>query len=91
MTVSATARTLGVHRTTVSAWWNRFKRHGREALASKKRDAQPRPLLTPAQEAQLLRVLRDKVAHELGLGEALWIREAVANWAARELGVKRSC
>jgi hypothetical protein len=35
-------------------------------------------------------VLRDKVAHERGLGEALGTREAVADWAARERGVKRS-
>jgi transposase len=90
MTVSAAARTFGVHRATVSAWWNRFQRRGPEALASKKRGAKPKPLLTADHEARLLSVLRHRVPNELGLGEALWTREAVAEWAARELGVKRS-
>lgn len=90
ISISAAARTFGIHRATVSGWWNRFQRCGPEALASKKRGAKPRPLLRPDQEAQLLTVLRERTPDELGLGESLWTREAVAEWATRELGVKRS-
>ena len=88
--VSAAARTFGIHRATVSKWWNRYQRRGGASLVSKKRGAKPKPLLRPDQEDRLLTVLREKTPEELGLGEALWTREAVAEWAAREFGIKRS-
>jgi transposase len=90
LSVSAAARTFGVHRATVSAWWNRFRREGDRALTAKKRGAKPKALLTAEQEERLLTTLREKTPEELGLGEALWTREAVADWAARALGVRRS-
>jgi transposase len=90
LTVSAAARTFGLHRATVSRWWNRYRRSGRGALAAKRRGAKPKPLLTPAQEGRLLAALRERTPDELGLGECLWTRDAVAAWAARELGVERS-
>src|SRR6266571_1255384 len=90
LSVSAAARSFGIHRATVSEWWNRYRRLGGAALVAKKRGAKPKPLLTPDQEARLLGVLREKTPDELGLGEALWTRDAVAEWAARELGVTRS-
>lgn len=90
LSISAAARTFGVHRSTVSEWWNRYRRLGSASLVSKKRGAKPKPLLTPDQDHRLLTVLREKTPEELGLGEALWTRDAVAEWAARELGVKRS-
>jgi transposase len=90
LSVSGAARTFGVHRATVSEWWSRYQRGGAGALASKKRGAKPGALLTAEQEARLLTALRTKAPGELGLGEALWTREAVAAWAARELGLKRS-
>ena len=84
------ARTFGVHRLTVGRWWARYQRDGAAALAARKRGAKPRALLTADQESRLLTALREKTPEELGLGEALWTREAVAAWAARELGVTRS-
>ncbi|MBY0512358.1 MAG: winged helix-turn-helix domain-containing protein [Gemmataceae bacterium] len=33
---------------------------------------------------------REKTPDEVGLGEALWTRDAVATWAARERGVRRT-
>jgi transposase len=90
LTVSAAARTFGVHRATASDWWNRYRRGGAAALVGRTRGAKPRPLLTPEQTARLLAVLREKTPDAVGLGEALWTREAVAAWAARELGVRRT-
>lgn len=84
------SQAFGVHRTTVSNWWNRYQASGVEALAAKKRGAKPKPLLTPNQESRLLDVLRQKTPDQVGLSETLWTRDCVAEWAARELGVKRS-
>jgi transposase len=90
LSISCAARTFGLHRATVSEWWNRYRRLGGPALVSRKRGAKPKPLLTPDQDKRLLTVLREKTPEELGLGEALWTRDAVAAWAARDLGVTRS-
>jgi transposase len=90
LSVSAAARTFGVHRSTASAWWNRYRRAGAAALAAKKRGAKPKSLLSTAQDARLLTVLREQTPDQVGLAETLWTRDAVADWAARELGVKRS-
>jgi transposase len=84
------ARTFGVHRLTVGRWWARYQRDGAAALAARKRGAKPQSLLTPEQESRLLTVLREKTPEDLGLGESLWTRDAVAEWAARELGVTRT-
>lgn len=88
--ITEAAEDFGIHRATVSRWWNAYQRGGHSALASKKRGARPRDLLTGDQEARLLTVLREKTPEQLGLGESLWTREAVAAWAARELGVTRT-
>jgi transposase len=90
LSVSAAARAFGVHRSTASGWWNAYRRGGAEALAAKARGAKPKPLLAPAQDARLLAVLRDRTPDQVGLSETLWTRDSVADWAARELGVKRS-
>jgi transposase len=90
LSVSAAARAFGVHRATVSAWWNRYRRQGAAALVARRRGPKPQPLLDPAQEARLLDVLTTKTPDQLGLPETLWTRDAVAAWAARELHVQRS-
>lgn len=90
LSVSTAARAFGVHRSTASGWWNRYRRAGAAALAVRTRGAKPKPLLTPVQSARLLIVLREQTPDRVGLAETLWTRDAVADWAARELGVKRS-
>ena len=90
LSVSAAARAFGLHRATVRAWWNRYRRLGPPALASKRRGAKRKPLLRPDQEARPLTTLREQAPDALGLGESLWTREAVAAWAARALGVTRT-
>jgi transposase len=84
------ARVFGVHRSTVSGWWNTYRRHGADALRARRRGPKARPLLRPEQHQRLGHVLTTATPDRVGLGEALWTREAVADWAARELGVRRS-
>jgi transposase len=88
--ITEAARAFGAHRATASAWYNGYRRHGGAALAAQTRGRKPAPLLTAGQEARLLAALRDKAPDQLGLPDTLWTREAVADWAARELGVRRS-
>lgn len=88
--ISEAAAAFGLHRCTVSGWYNAYRRHGSDALTSRTRGRKPTPLLPPAQEQALLAVLTDKAPDQVGLPETLWTREAVADWAARELGLRRS-
>jgi transposase len=84
------ARRFGVRRQAVSRWVARARRDGPAALAARRRGQKPRPLLAPDQEARLLAALTEKTPEEVGPAETLWTREAVGDWAARELRVKRS-
>jgi transposase len=90
MSITQAARTCGVHRGTASRWYNAYRRHGEGALAARTRGRQPTPLLTPGQEGRLLDALTNKTPDQVGLLDTLWTRDAVAGWAARELGVRRS-
>jgi transposase len=90
MGITEAARTFGVHRCTASGWVNAYRRRGEEALAAQARGRKPQALLTPEQEGQLLEVLTDKTPDQVGLPDTLWTPDAVADWAARELGVARS-
>ena len=87
---AAAARLFGVHRSTVGEWLAADRRHGPAALRARRRGPKPRPLLAPGQHDALWRVLTTATPDRVGLGEALWTREAAAAWAARELGVRRS-
>jgi transposase len=88
--ISEAARTCGVHRGTASRWVNTYRRHGEGTLAARTRGRKPTPLLTPEQERRLLQTLTDRTPDQVGLPDTLWTRDAVADWAARELGVARS-
>jgi len=88
--VTGAARTFRVHRGTASRWYNAYRRRGGGALAARTRGRQPTPLLTPQQEGRLLDCLTRQTPDQVGLPETLWTRDAVADWAARELGVERS-
>jgi transposase len=90
MSITGAARTFGVHRGTASRWYNAYRRRGDQALAARARGRKPTPLLPPEQEARLLDVLRTRTPDRLGLPDALWTREAVADWAAQHLGLRRS-
>jgi transposase len=88
--ISEAARTGGVHRGTASRWYSAYRRHGHGALAARARGRQPTPLLTPEQQRRLLDVLTNKTPDQVGLADTLWTRDAVAEWAARERGVRRA-
>jgi len=88
--LTAVAEQFGVSRQAVSGWWAAFRRGGPGALRARKRGPAKQPLLTPDQHARLWGVLTTATPDRVGLGEALWTRDAVAAWAARELGVVRS-
>lgn len=90
LSITKAATLFGVHRCTVSGWYHAYRRHGSTALAAKTRGRKPKPLLTPQQERMLLQTLTDKTPDQVGLAETLWSREAVADWAARERGIRRS-
>jgi transposase len=88
--ITEAARIGGVHRGTASRWVNAYRRHGEDTLAARTRGRKPTPLLTPQQEGRLLDALTNRTPDQLGLPDTLWTRDAVADWAARELGVERS-
>jgi transposase len=90
LTRAEAARVFGVHRCTVSGWWNAYRRQGTGALRARRRGPEPRPLLTAEQHRRLWHVLTTATPDQVGLGEALWTRAAVAAWATRDLGVRRS-
>ncbi len=90
MGITEAARAFGVHRGTASRWYHAYRRQGDAALAARTRGRKPTPLLTPEQEARLLAVLKGRAPDQLGLADTLWTREAVAEWAARDLRVARS-
>ena len=90
MSLADAAGAFGVGRQAVSRWWNAFRRHGPQALWARQRGPKRRPLLSPEQHRRLWDALTTRTPDQVGLGEALWTREAVAAWAARELGVRRS-
>jgi transposase len=88
--LTAAAEQFGVCRQTVSGWWSAYRRHGPQGLQSRRRGPASRPLLDPEQHDRLWAALTTATPDRLGLGEALWTRDAVAAWAERDLGVKRS-
>jgi transposase len=90
MSITGAARTFGVHRGTASRWYSAYRRQGAPALAAQTRGRRPTPLLDPQQEARLLEVVRANTPDQSGLPDTLWTREAVADWAAAHLGVRRS-
>src|SRR5262245_7718141 len=90
MGITEAARTCGVHRGTASRWVNAYRRRGEGALAARARGRKPTPLLAPEQERRLLEALTNRTPDQVGLPDTLWTRDAVADWAARELGVRRS-
>jgi transposase len=88
--MAAAARAFGVNRSTARGWVNAFRRTGADAWAAQPRGRKPHPLLTADQEAQRLGVLTDHTPDPVGRGETRWTRDAVAAWAARERGARRS-
>ena len=69
----------GVSRSICSTWWTLYKKGGKKALEIKKR-GRPKGTcrtLTPEQEKQLQKEIRDKCPNQMKLPFALWTRIAV--------------
>lgn len=69
----------GLNRSTCNMWWLRFQNEGKKALKLKKR-GRPKGTcrtLTPEQEKELQKAMRDKCPDQMKLPFALWTRIAV--------------
>lgn len=83
------AEYLGVHRNTVSDWWQQYQQEGEAALEQYPRGkklGQGRTL-NPDEEAYLQQLMRDYCPDELEIDSALWTRQAVASLVAQVCGV----
>jgi transposase len=90
MSQSEAARVFGVHRSAVNRWCQ-VAADGPDALRPRRRGRKPTGgPLTPHRQATLLGAIRDRHPDDLGLSDALWAREAVAEYAAGRFGVERS-
>ena len=72
----------GVNRSTISVWYNTYLRDGKAAIAIKKR-GRPKGscrTLTPEQEKELQKAMRDKCPDQLKLPFTLWTRKAVQQY-----------
>ena len=81
---------LGVHRTTVSRWWQQYQQEGEAALNQQSRGAKfgEGRTLSPVEEATVQRLLRENFPDELNIDSALWTRSAVQTLIACECGVE---
>ena len=76
------AEITGVHETTVCKWYQAYLREGRSAVKIMKR-GRPKGscrTLTPEQEKQLQKSIRDKCPDQMKLPFALWTRIAVQQY-----------
>jgi transposase len=80
---------LGVHRNTVSDWWQQYQHMGEVAL-----EQQPRGNklgegrhLSRDEEAQVQQQMREHFPDELGIDTALWTRQAVGSLIEQVSGV----
>jgi transposase len=90
MTQTEAARVFAVHRSAVNRWC-RVAGDTPDALRPRRRGRKPAGgPLTAEQTAALLDAIRTHHPDDLGLVDALWTRDAVADYAARRFGVRRS-
>lgn len=70
---------LGVHRNTVSGWWQQYQELGEIALKQQERgrDVGEGRTLSQEQENQIQQLLQDHFPEDLEIDSALWTRRAV--------------
>lgn len=84
------AHYLGMHRNTVSAWWQKYQQEGEAALEQQPRGnklGEGRTLI-PTQEVLVQQQMREHFPEELGIDSALWTRQAVRTLIAQVSGVQ---
>ena len=80
----------GIHPSTISAWWQLYKRNGKKALAIKKRGPEigATRTLDSEQECILKKAICDKCPDQMKLPFALWTRKAVQQLIAQLWSIK---
>ncbi len=88
-TYAAIAEAIGVSYCAVSNWCRAFKDGGDKAIRLKKRGRKPgtKRTLTPEQENQIRRAIRDKCPEQLKLPFALWTRGAIQQLIKRLVSI----
>ncbi len=73
------AKILDVHPTTISTWYAKYKRDGKKGIQIQKRGRKvgDKKILSPLQEAQIIKRLIDTTPKQLKFKYVLWTREAV--------------
>ena len=79
---------LDVHHTTVSTWYAKYKRDGKDGIKIKTRGRKEgdKKTLNPSQEAQIIKRLIDTTPKQLKFKYVLWTREAVKKLIKYEFG-----
>jgi transposase len=84
------AQYLGVHRNTVSDWWQQYQQEGEAAL-----EQQPRGkklgegrTLSEGEQANVQQQMPEHFPDELGIDSALWTRQAVRSLIAQVCGIE---
>lgn len=84
------AEYLGIHRNTVSQWWQQYQQYGEAALHQQQRGGKcgEGRTLSKAEEAAMQRLIREHFPDELEIDSALWTRLAVQTLIVQQYGVE---
>ena len=80
---------LGVHRNTVSEWWQQYQQEGESALHQQRRGSKLGSCrtLSEAEAATVQQLMQAYFPDELNIDSALWTRQAVQSLIAQECGI----
>ena len=83
------ASIVGVHRNTVSNWWNSYQDIGLKGIMSKKRGRHLGELrtLSPSQEIEIQNLIIENTPDQLKFSFALWTRKAIQLLIKQQLGI----
>jgi transposase len=84
------AKIMGVSRSTVCIWCNKYKGLGKKSFKSKKRGNPQEPKLKGCQAATIVNIITDRHPEQLKLPFVLWTREAVRDLIKKKFNVEVS-